>query len=1510
MSYICKNIDCSAPENKKGKTYPSAMECPFCDAPLVEIVSLDEPDLKLINSLPYVIAYPLKRTISEKHPWTKINLLKDTFLNYLKYLGLLTASEFFNSPFKDKKMVALFQQALAEPSFGSWNQYIRETLFYLKENNHNFFCPDILAYYEIVETGKKRKLFKGEIEYIDSNGDVQLKRQEATAIGMLINFRNRYLGHGLTLDEADSKKLWEEYYPIFRILLEPLTFTKDFPMYKHEHGETYQLQSVDLNPIEKGAQLSARVWMENPEGKSMDILPFFVVPGELSLAKEGKEQILTYESYTGKTIKFFSPEGTEKQTSGKTLEKLNFLLRDKQKEQLYSPEAFTKTVFLTRVSEENKLIRDTLIAEKKVITGVYVHREEMEIKLREWIGARANIFVLAAEAGSGKTNLMLEMQLQYTRLEMPALLVRAGRMEKTTLKAQLCYLLNIDENENLDQYPALAGTQEAPTFILIDGLNEAPQAQALWLELFEISKIFEPGSLKFVVTSRANTAADINRYSINIEQESFLNGNSKTKETQVSAYTHWLAALSMEEMKQAWEYYVQKDKSKFNPLFAFDDLASFDRALYNQISNPLVLRLFLEIYHGKNLSKKGKQYLDIWSDWLSSFSTQEQDFFKSLADAIWEKGENELLLDDVLKDNKLNNYFTNDQLNAPYPRLRNLGWVSRYVKDLNACVGFTVEGALLHLLGNKLESQQPPIGRNEIIKLIQTGSKLQQIGVGAYLQHLALQGDLKLICELIDAGEQFIEACITPIVLHLKTIGVKETLDILLQNITENDWKVLLKVDTTLEELTLHPLRKELALQVLPRNKFSSNAAIRLGLRMIPLFDNNNAEEYISKILSNINQAKNDLEYKYELGKIEFHFGQYDKALNYSYYLLDFLEKNKHVSLTFDLQDILSDIGEILFEKEEYQKSLEFSRKALELRLSLRHNIELKVANSYNNVGCVLLKLNDFEEALKNLKQSINIKKRIVGSKHPDIAVTLHNIAAFLESKEEFTNALENFNSSLEINENIYGEKHPILVKTLIYIGGIYKKMGDHNIALKTFERAATILKTNNLTNHPSMAKVYESLGLYWKGNDNNNALIYFEMALDIYLKNAESMNSNVATCYLNIGQIWADKSDYDKALDFYQNCLNIRLKTFGEHNLNVANTFNAIGTVWSIKDNIQKALENYKKCLNIYLETSNHYHINLATVCQNIGVNAIKIGEYENAHFNLQRCLEIQINSLGQEHPEVAYSINLIGVAWDKSGDHNKALEFHQKCLEIRLKTLGDQHPDVAATYINIGSSWSNKGDYDKALDFYQQSLDIQLKTTDGQNTEVASTYFLIGSLWNNKSEYDRALEFFQNGLEIELNNLGEQHPDIASTYIGIGGLWLAKGNIDKALEFYQKSLAIQLNTIGNQHPDVSISYYKIGNCQKELQMYHEAIKSFTAGFEIQKKGGYAFQIAQCYEALSENHVALDYYIQSAEIRTNDPEAGLEHESTIKSIENTNRLANLIDKELPKWIKNYIKQK
>jgi tetratricopeptide (TPR) repeat protein len=1095
------NFTCNTPTcaiSLSNAAFPVQMNCPVCQQELTEAMEkplLSQEEEHLISNSPYVIAYPLKRALTEKHPWTKINLLKDTFLNYLKYLGLITASEFFNSDLKDKKMVALFHATLAEPSFGTWNLYIRETIAYLNQNNHLFFCPELPGYFEAIETGKKRKLYKGEIEFIDSNGDVQLKKQEATAIGMLINFRNRYLGHGLTLDEDASKKLWDEYYPMFNQLLTQLNFPIEYPMFKHEHGETYLLQSNELITVEKGNQSSASVWMENPSGQAMDILPFFIVPGELALTKEDKEQLLTYESYTGKTIKFFSPEGTEKQTSGKILEKLNLLLRDKQKEQPYTPESFTKEIFLQRIADENKLTLDTLIAEKKYIPGVYVHREEMEIKLREWIGARANIFFIAAEAGSGKTNLLVEMERQYTERELPSLLIRAGRMEKQSLKEQIAYLLNIDLLQGLVNYVSISGTQAQPTFILIDGLNEASNAEEIWREIIEISKIFIPGGIKFVVTNRANSAAEINRYHITEEQESFLYGTNKDNVNQLSAYAHWLTSLSMEEIKLAWDYFVKNDKNKFKPLFSFDELATFDRALYNQISNPLVLRLFLEIYHGKNLPKKGNQYLDIWTDWLLTFSQPEQEFLTTLANSIWEKGENELLLDDLLKNNILQHYFTSDQLNAPYPRLRNLGWVSRYVKDLNVCVGFTVEGALLHLLGKKLKKQQPLIALAEIIQLLKTGNKLKQAGVGSYLQHLALNRDLKTVCDLIDEGEEFIEICVTPIILYLKFFGVKETLDILFQNTSENDWKILWRVVLQLEEMCEFDILVNFCDCIKHYNSLKTEESLLIALKTIENLQGNQSKKYWNEIKATIESKK----------------------LNH---------------------ELLSELGKIHVKNKEYSEALMVYKKCLEIREAIFQGPNTLVSKSMHNIGVVYNYLNDHHESLHWKMESYKMNLKIFREESSEVAFSLNGLGVTYSRLGDFTNAKSCYLKSLEINKKLTGENTYYVSGILSNLGYIYSETGETDTAKEYYYLAFTIAKKIFVAiDYRSQNFIYRYAKFLSENDWNDEAIYYFNQLLEIENESHKREIKNLI--YLSqIGECHLANKNFTVAITFFKDAL------------------------------------------------------------------------------------------------------------------------------------------------------------------------------------------------------------------------------------------------------------------------------------------------------------------------------------------------------------------------------------
>ena len=921
MGFVCENTECFAPENKKGKEYPVAMDCPFCDEPLIQKNNFSKKEEELLSSLPYLIAYPLKRTLLETHQWTKLNLFKDTFLNYLKYLGLITASEFFNSEIKNRNMVSLFQNTLAEPSFGTWNLFIRETLNFLEEQEHVFFCKELPDYYKIIETGKNRRLYKGQIQIINSNGEVELKKQQATAIGMLINFRNRYLGHGLTIDEKESKLIWEEYSPIFFNLLDKMNFSTFYPMFKNEHGKTTKLISPNLLQIEHDNPIKSSVWIEN-NNNQLDILPFFVVPGELAISKESIEQLLTYESYTGKSIKYFSPEGTEKQTSGKTLERLNLLLKDKQIEQTYSPAEFTKKVFINQLQEYNNYTIETLRAEKKVIPGVYINRDKIESKLRDWVGARASIFFIAAEAGSGKTNLLVEKHKYYTEKGFNTLLVRTARMNKQSLSDEIKDILNIKRSAELNMYKSISGSQSKPTFVLIDGLNEAINSEDIWKEVLSIVKLFKEGSLKFVVTCRINSQADFKRYKLLPEDEKLIYRDESDGDSDIKSYAFWLTPLDMVETESAWNLYSKKDKSKFKPQFSFNDIANVDRSIYDQINNPLILRLFLEVYNSKTLQKKGEKHLNIWKKWLEKFNPDEVKFMMLLSNEIWEKGKNELLLEDLLNNPKIKEYIISDTLNSPYPKLKSLGWIGKFIKGLDVIITFTVEGLLIYLLGQILNQKKGEIKLSFINEVLNENNSLKTSAIEEFLSSQAIMGNIDTIIELIDEQNKGIDQVIKPMLSYVKIFGPEALKEDLMRKTTEGDWKALILLDGMMEKLALSKMRKTLAETFISHSNFKNKSEIEYGLKTISIIDLEFQNEIYSKIPENDILNTND---------------------------------SNLIILLADYYEHISDLN----------KALNYNKIALEIKLNDFENDNLSIADSYENIGLLNKKIGEYENSIK-----------------------------------------------------------------------------------------------------------------------------------------------------------------------------------------------------------------------------------------------------------------------------------------------------------------------------------------------------------------------------------------------------------------------------------------------------------------------------------------------------------------------------------------------------------------
>jgi tetratricopeptide (TPR) repeat protein len=657
----------------------------------------------------------------------------------------------------------------------------------------------------------------------------------------------------------------------------------------------------------------------------------------------------------------------------------------------------------------------------------------------------------------------------------------------------------------------------------------------------------------------------------------------------------------MKEMKGAWENYATKDKARYKPLFTFDAIAEFDRGIYNQINNPLILRLFLEIYNGKPLPKKGNKHLHIWSDWLKTFSEAEQTFFRLLADAVWEKGENELLLDDVLNHEILKTYFTSDVINAPYQRLKNLGWISSYTKDLNSYVGFTVEGSLLYLLGVKLQNQMPKIDLEYIQSILQTNNKLQTAAIEAFLVEEALAGNLDLVSELIDTVDQDISICITPLVLFLKIFGVKTTIEKVLENPTENDWKTLLKLDEQLDDLQLNVLRKEFLTELMPKNVFNTEDSALLGLKAIEIFDKSEAVFYLDKINTNTSLMEENPNLLIQLGVCERKLSNFDKALEY------------------------------------YEK-------ALAIQLKVHGDEHPSTGTSYNNLGGVWNDKGEYDKALEYYEKSLAIDLKVHGDQHTSTSTLYHNLGRVWYYKGEYDKALEYYEKSLAIRLKVHGDQHPSTGKSYNNLGLVWSDKGEYDKALEYHEKSLIILLKTLGNEHPNVAISFNNIGIIWyQKGEYDKALDYIEKGLTIRIKTLGDEHPDVASSYNNIGLIWENKVEYDKALEYYEKCLKIELITLGDEHPDVASSYNNIGVIWDKKSGYDKALDYFEKSQAILINKLGNEHPDIAESYNNIGLVFENKGEYKKALEYYEKSLIICTKKLGDKHPFTLITIEKI---------------------------------------------------------------------------------------------------------------------------------------------------------------------------------------------------------------------------------------------------------------------------
>lgn len=1119
----------------------------------------DEVDIKIIHNYPYFLALPYKRTLIEEDNFKRLHLLKEVFLNYLKYIGLLTASEYFNSNLKIGEINRAFKNFLYRPQFGHWNAFMRSAIQALNEHNHQWFIKELSDYYNDIET-------------------TPFATRGETSIGKLINFRNHYLGHNTVPSEQECMALWQENFGILKDLLVRLDFCKNYTIISTEKAVSWRLMGDEITQVNLRQKMKSNVAMLNTANEELGIVPFFILPGE-AFTKEvsSKAKLMVYEQNTGSRIVFFSPESIQGETSNEQiLEQLNLMIRDKEKQEPVAMKDLDEISWKAILIENNEATIQSLLSEKKVIKGIYQERQDAEVALRSWIGARAGLFFLAAEAGSGKTNLLVEMNRQYQERGLDTILLRGNRFRTPNIWKELCYRLNLTAESTLEDSGFVKYEQENPLIILIDGANENSNSKILFDSIIQFLDQYKGGHIKIVLSWRVNTKSELP--CADEIYESIIYSDSKEgnrEENIISRSCHWLKPLNKVEVEGAWNMYVRdkKDKVRRKPNFTFEDLKYEHPSLVEQLENPLLLRLFLELNNNKGMPKSRGGFLSIWNLYHERItSAYDLNLLRVIVELMLKREENILPVDLLFDDETIGDLVKSIQIDSPYQQLLIEGVLTESIQNEKLYVSFTVEGYFHFVLGEVFHSIITEKGINYLKEQIGT-NKLKGFKEGAEqgLIHEVEKENFDLIFELIDLGEDFSDICVKCLVYSLLSINIKEKIDRklyseddfdkkinelyiheariivkehlkkLFNDFTKEDIRVLEKINTSLSdfESKKSTLIRQVLFEELKVYSELHLTVLEFMIKGIGLnnWDNNTKLELLDSIEKKIDllPKKNDVKFLSSIGSgyaLINEYGKSEKFQKEAYNLVKDSDQKEKIRICGRLGSLYGDWAKT-YKSELYDTSEEYHDQAIASAISEFGENASEVSTHRNNLAKLLLtknmaltyKLSDSEKSsnLRKAHKLLELSRKTVernSGLYSERMAGLYNNLAFVFRQNDTKKELEMFLKSLEIVERIFNENDPRRETLMINIGGLYRRSGNYKEAFNYFVKGYQIALFYNKKAHLSdLSSTFSELkNQLLKSGDFETLMEYCNRILKIKKDHINAIET-LGDCYAAMGE-------------------------------------------------------------------------------------------------------------------------------------------------------------------------------------------------------------------------------------------------------------------------------------------------------------------------------------------------------------------------------------------------------
>ena len=745
----------------------------------------------------------------------------------------------------------------------------------------------------------------------------------------------------------------------------------------------------------------------------------------------------------------------------------------------------------------------------------------------------------------------------------------------------------------------------------------------------------------------------------------------------------------------------KQDRKRYKPHFTFDQALERSQKIIDLLSNPLLLRMFLEVYHGKNLPRSLNEP-ELFTEFFRGIGRETKDggdLLNDFARICLESQKTEIDLDELYDDERTKHKVSESFVGSAYSILRNKGILFETRSTDGTSLSFVMERFLEHLLGSILIEDGRARNPKALAAALQEFKEFKPIKKAcesALYEKVKTDGD-GFLFEFIDLDYEQTPKISGTILgqLVLKSADPAMIAGKLMARHSENDRLAAIEAADFLYNEKAYE-KAESFLEVITEKD-------------TPLHEDQKREELLSKLAA-IKRMRGKYDEAIDLEEkcLELHSGPLQSdpdviAIKFNNLGLNHYQKGNFGRATELIQQALemgrqtadnqenfasyNNLGLTLMGKTSSTKPLISTKDPL----TYFTNLNIQTWLIQNNIGLILLKEGSYHRAIEYFEAAILGFRESFGENHFEIPTALSNLGFCLYETGEFDNAIEFFKESLSMRIKLQGSDHPEIALVFGNLGLAYQKKGEIEQAIENIEKALSILEIKVGRKHPNYALILNNLGRCIQDQgDLQKAIEFFKEALGIQLEVLGENHDQTSVIYNSLGLAYLEMENFEQAFDYLKKALKTNMEIHGEDHAKNAYFHIHLGDAFLENEEFEQAIEHYEK-LSIAEQSEGDMNLELDSIHFSLGTAFLENEELEPAIEHYEKCLSIELQAEeNEEEPDsgVAYTYKKLGVAHALSDEKEKAKEHFLKAREIFLATLGPEAPetqDVEEDLVNL---------------------------------------------------------------------------------------------------------------------------------------------------------------------------------------------------------------------------------